>query len=174
MSVAESSSMTKIRRATESDVPELRRLVNSAYRELADMGLNYTGSYQDEDVTRDRMREAEVYVMEDQVTGRLLASINFYIKPTDDGVMCIYLGQLAVRPDMKGRGIASRLLALAEEKAMFLDIRKLQLDTATSAQHLVGMYQRRGYQIASEVQWAGKTYKSYIMEKSLNGIRIVG
>ena len=53
----------QVRLAGELDVPALRLLVNAAYRQLADMGLNFTGTYQDEQVTRERMQGREVYLV---------------------------------------------------------------------------------------------------------------
>lgn len=44
-----------IRLVSEADIPQIRVLVNQAYKELADMGLNYTATYQDEEITRSRV-----------------------------------------------------------------------------------------------------------------------
>lgn len=156
----------EIRLATQDDAPALRQLVNAAYRELADMGLNFTGTYQDERITIERMRDAEVYLI--HLNGELIASMNLSIKEMDDSDdRCIYIHQLAVRPDQKRQGIGSYLMDLAEKRAMRDSISKLQLDTAIPAKHLVSMYQRLGFTPIKEVQWEGKTYKSYIMEKRL-------
>ena len=43
----------------------------------------------------------------------------------------------------------------------------IQLDTAIPARHLVDWYKKRGYIIVGETHWDGKTYDSYIFEKSL-------
>lgn len=156
-----------LRLANETDVPALRRLVNDAYRELADMGLNYTGTYQDEDITRERMAGAEVYVLERQ--GELLASISLSVSDTSDGTgTCLYINQLAVRPDQRRNGIGTDLLDFAEQRATYGGLERLRLDTAIPAKHLVALYERRGYRPVEEVQWEGKTYKSYIMEKNLH------
>jgi hypothetical protein len=37
-----------MRISKNSDIPSIRLLINSAYKELTDMGLNYTATYQDE------------------------------------------------------------------------------------------------------------------------------
>ena len=67
-----------IRRATTDDVSAIRRLVNDAYRELEDLGLNFTGTYQDEQTTFERMQGAEVYLLYRQ--NELVASINISLK----------------------------------------------------------------------------------------------
>lgn len=155
-----------IRRATKDDVSVIRRLVNDAYRELEDLGLNFTGTYQDEHTTFERMLGAEVYLLYRK--NELVASINISLKELESGAgSCVYIHQLAVRSDQKRKGIGTYLLDLAECRAVHEGISRLQLDTAIPATHLVKLYERRGFQPIAEVQWEGKTYKSYIMEKRL-------
>jgi ribosomal protein S18 acetylase RimI-like enzyme len=141
--------------------------VNLAYQELATIGLNFTGSYQDETETLRRMQKAEVYSM--ICDGRMIACMNLTVRKSyvGDG-LCLYIHQLAVLPEFKRQGIGSRLLDLAEKRAIHEGLNKLQLDTATTATHLVKLYRRRGFTPILEVQWEGKTYRSYIMEKILN------
>jgi uncharacterized protein len=156
----------EIRLAKSKDVQAIRQLVNSAYSELAEMGLNFTGTYQDEQITIDRMRNAEVYLL--HRGGELVASMNLSIKERDDHHdRCVYIHQLAVRPDCKRQGIGSILIKLAENRALCAGIEKLCLDTAVPAKHLVSMYLHRGFVPIKEVQWDGKTYRSYIMEKRI-------
>jgi hypothetical protein len=50
--------------AQDSDVAKLRTLVNASYKELSDMGLNYTATYQDEQVTRERICKGKAFVLE--------------------------------------------------------------------------------------------------------------
>lgn len=154
------------RLATDVDVPALRKLVNAAYQELADMGLNFTGTYQDDAITRRRMQDAEVHML--FLETELIASINVSIKEIENSSdKCLFINQLAVRPDQKRRGIGSYLLDLAEDRARRLELSRLRLDTAIPATHLVKWYERRGYATIEEVQWQGKSYRSYIMEKRL-------
>jgi ribosomal protein S18 acetylase RimI-like enzyme len=153
-----------IRTAQESDIPQLRRLVNAAYQELADLGLNFTGTYQDDEITRERMKDAEVYLL--HRGGELIASMNVSLQEAD-GQICLYINQLAVRPEYKRQGLGSYLLDLAEQRAEAAGIERLRLDTAILALHLLGIYRRRGFVEVEEVQWEGKTYRSIIMEKRL-------
>ncbi len=41
----------KIVLATENEISTIRHLVNAAYQQLAEMGLNYTATFQDEEKT---------------------------------------------------------------------------------------------------------------------------
>lgn len=155
-----------LRMANEGDIPQLRLLVNEAYRELAEMGLNFTGTYQDEAETRARMQGREVVLAHlDRV---LVGTISLEVQQDHDRPPVLYIGQFAVAPALKRRGIGRFLLNHAEQRARELGITRLQLDTAIPAQHLVRLYQGLGYQIVDQVQWEGKTYRTYIMEKQLN------
>jgi GNAT superfamily N-acetyltransferase len=64
--------------ANNKDIPEIRKLVNSAYKELADIGLNYTATYQDENETKERMSQGRCLVLRDST--RIVATILFYEK----------------------------------------------------------------------------------------------
>ncbi len=154
-----------LRVADESDVPQLRVLVNAAYRELAEMGLNFTGTYQDEAETRARMQGKEVVLA--HVDGVLVGTVSLGVEQDDGQLPVLYIGQFAVAPDHKRRGIGRFLLNHAEQRARERGVTRLQLDTAVPAQHLVRLYQSLGYQVIDEVQWGGKTYRTYIMEKRL-------
>ena len=155
-----------VRLAADADVPALRSLINAAYLELAERGLNFTGSYQDEELTRQRIQGAEVYLVERG--GELLASVSLSIKPVEGQTdPCLYVNQLAVAPAHKRRGLGSFLLDLAERRAEHSGLRRLRLCTAVPAFHLVGLYRRLGYAVVEEIQIEGKTYRSYIMEKCL-------
>jgi GNAT superfamily N-acetyltransferase len=154
----------KLRLATDQDVASLRALVNASYRELADLGLNFTGTYQDEDITCERMQDAEVYLaFQDE---NLVASISLkHQLITAPDQFCLFIQQLAVHPDYKKQGIGSALLQFAQERAIKLGLHRLRLDTAIPAEHLVRLYRKHKFEIIEEVQWPGKTYRSYILEK---------
>ncbi len=151
--------------AGEADVPALRRVVNQAYRELAEMGLNYTGTYQDDALTRARMEGKDVYLA--YVNGVLAGTVSLEeVRPADDEPH-FYLSQLAVIPAHKGRGLGRLLLALAEDKALERGLLRIRLDTAIPAGRLVRFYQAAGFEVIREVHWPGKTYRSYVMEKQI-------
>lgn len=79
----------------------------------------------------------------------------------------LYLNQLAVDPRHRGKGIGRFLLGLAEERANERGVPRLRLDTAVPAAHLVSFYRSVGYEVVGEIQWPGKIYRSFILEKRL-------
>ncbi|HSL93777.1 MAG TPA: GNAT family N-acetyltransferase [Bacillota bacterium] len=155
--------LLSIRQATETDVPALRRLVNAAYRELQDMGMNYTGATQDERITRNRMEGALTIVALMGDTPVATITLEERTDPPS-----LYLNQLAVAPEHRGLGLARLMFGWAEVEARSRSLPCLMLDTATRAAHLVGIYTKYGFAVIERVQWSGKNYESYIMRKELS------
>jgi GNAT superfamily N-acetyltransferase len=153
------------------DIEELTTLLHKAYKQLADMGLNYTATYQDSTETRRRIQNGHCLVGE--INDRFVATIIYY-RPglmsgcswyCQEGVGVI--GQFGVLPEFQGKGVGSKLLDAVEAMALKDECRELALDTAEPAIHLHRYYERRGYRIVDYVQWEGKTYRSVIMSKRL-------
>lgn len=155
----------KIRWAKSDDAPLIRAIVNQAYRELADLGLNYTATYQDEAETLRRMANSRVLVIEDE--GRAIGTILMREENKIDQRRAAYLGQFGFLPEYKGRGLGRQVMDFMEQLALREGYECVQLDTAKPAAHLVSMYLRRGYRIVGETHFEGKTYHSYIFEKNL-------
>jgi len=154
-----------LRLSEENDIPAIRLLVNAAYKELADMGLNYTATYQDEEETRRRLSQGRAFVLLDQ--DKIIATILFKKENKFTNRNTAYLGQLAIQPELKRLKIGTLLMNFCEGLATNEGFDGIQLDTAKPATHLVSWYQRRGYQIVGETRWEGKTYESWIFEKPL-------
>lgn len=155
----------EIREATDADIPAIRLLVNAAYRELADMGLNYTATYQDEAVTRERISKGRAFILvvKNEIVGTVLFTSQNYFTNRKSG----YVSQLAVQPNLKRLGLGSILMDLCERAARSEGYDSVQLDTAKPALHLVNWYTSRGYKIVGETRWEGKTYESWIFEKDI-------
>lgn len=151
--------------AQESDAPAVRALVNQAYRELADVGLNYTATYQDEQVTLKRMQEGRVFLL--HKGPELVGTILFKEQNFFTGRKTAYVGQLGIRPQHKKSGYGTLLMDFCERLAKQENFDGIQLDTAKPAAHLVSWYLQRRYNIIGEQQWEGKTYASWIFEKDL-------
>lgn len=152
--------------ATLEDVPQIRRLVNAAYKELSDMGLNYTGTYQDEAQTANRMKSGVTILAWDGPD--LIGTVQVREYNCTNAKRAAYVSQFAVRPDRKRQGLGSRLMDFVEDLAKREKFQCLQLDTAKPATHLVSFYERRGYRIISQTRYEGKTYESWIFEKDID------
>lgn len=154
-----------LRRATSDDAPAIRALVNEAYRPLGEMGLNFTGVSQDEETTRRRMEGRDAWLL--YRADELVGTITLRARSPDGDQPHLYVNQMAVRPDLQGRGLGTYLLKFAEREAMRLGLGRVRLDTALPASHLVRFYASRGFAELRRVHWKEKTYESIVMEKRL-------
>jgi GNAT superfamily N-acetyltransferase len=155
--------------ATDS-LEELTALLHRAYQRLADMGFNYTATYQTVEATRERIEGNECFVaiVDGRIVGTaLLIPHQLTIHPLADQPGVAYAGQLAVDPDYRHRGLGARLMDHVEERALELGFHTVMGDTSEGAEYLLRMYTGRGYQSVGHHQWPGKTYRSVVLAKRL-------
>ena len=153
-----------------ADAEPLTAMLHRAYADLAAGGLNYTAATQDVETTRHRAQGGRCWVVESD--GALVATATLSVPP-GHGIRRLtevaraphraWLNQLAVSPEFRGRGIASRLWAQGRTWLDEQGITAVGADTANSAVHLVEMYRRWGFQRADLVHWAGKSYDSVVL-----------
>lgn len=162
-----------IRPIEESDsITELTELLHRAYKRLADMGLRFVATYQSEEQTLNRLKDAECWV--GLLDERIVATIAYY-SPSRSGGCFWYdrpdvatFGQFAVEPTLQRRGIGERLIEVVERRAREDGAAELGLDTAEPAEHLIRYYTRLGYRHVGHTQWDVTNYRSVIMSKSLS------
>lgn len=161
-----------VRRFSALDsVSEVTSLLHRAYASLAALGLRYVATWQDDDITLNRISEGECYVaeLEGSIVGTIVlrlpeqtAGCEWYDRPE-----VASFGQFGIEPALKGRGIGDTLLRVVEERARGAGARELALDTAEPATHLIDYYSRRGYRLVSRVDWESTNYVSVVMTKTL-------
>lgn len=160
--------MLTIQKIEEGErIPEITRLLNQAYKPLADAGLNYTAASQSEQVTAERMAGAHTFgaLIGDQIVGVIT------VHPDEDQLLyrqpeTLVIGPFGVSPDHQGDGIGAQLLKYAEAQAL---APVYALDTAIPAEHLSRYYLRHGYREVGQINWRSKTYSSVLMAKPLDG-----
>ena len=142
-------SQFKIMKASAEDIPELTKLVNAAYKELADMGLNYTATFQNDEKTKERVSKGRCFILKDRygkIVGTILMTVENYFTNRNTA----YLGQFGVLPEFKKLGLGTLLMDHCESIARVEGFEGIQLDTAIPAKHLVDWYLRRGYKIVGQ------------------------
>jgi uncharacterized damage-inducible protein DinB/GNAT superfamily N-acetyltransferase len=164
--------------AARDSFEAITALLHRGYAPLAAQGLNFTAATQTADATRQRAAEGHCLVAE--VGGELVGTATvcgpFDVEsaPWTAGVPWFrerdtaHLHQFAVDPRQQGRGVGRRLVQACEQWARERGYRRMALDTAEAATPLRGLYQRMAYATVAQVQWPGKTYRSIIMQKSLD------
>lgn len=161
-------------------VEALTALLHAGYAPLAAAGLNFTAATQDAAMTARRMADGCCWVAvaaDGALVGTVSASgafdsnrhgwaraLPWFYRP-DVG----HFHQYTVRPDRQRQGIGAALLAAAEAWARGQGHRAMLLDTAEPATALRAHYARAGYAETGLVQWPGKTYRSVVMLKPLDG-----
>lgn len=167
--------------ADSDSIEALTALLHASYASLAAQGWNFTAVDQSVQTTRERVASGQAFVVVD-AGGDLVGTVTVAPPKRPDGrylgdpVPACYqqpdtaiLAQLAVHPSCRGQGVAERLMDAAEAWALAQGYAHVALDTAVPAQALRLRYERRGYTLIGDVQWAGKTYRSVLMRKALGG-----
>ncbi len=153
------------------DISAVTALLNEAYKLLADAGMMYVASWQDDAITRRRMNRGTGYVTFDGET--LVGTITLTNIAGTNGCpwydrddVCSF-GQFAVVPARQGEGIGTRMLLHVEEEARKLGAKYIALDTAETAVELIAYYRNLGYELVETTQWDETNYRSVIMSKRL-------
>lgn len=162
--------------AGSDDIAALTRLLHAAYQPLAEAGLRFFASYQNEKQTRQRLAAGQALVAE--LAGEVVGTITVWGPDRKSksrhyrrrGVFC--LGQFAVHPDYQGQGIGRALLHAAEDCARALGAKEAALSTAEPAGQLIAWYQRLGYRPVEFVAWDTTNYKSVILSKPVGPNRM--
>ncbi|MEO9901587.1 MULTISPECIES: GNAT family N-acetyltransferase [Alphaproteobacteria] len=159
-----------VRPFAETDsISELTKLLHRAYGSLADMGLRYRATHQDDDVTRQRVAEGNCFVavVDGIIKGTIVFKKAVQTKgcPWYDRPGVASIGQFAVEPTLQANGLGRRLMTVAEKQAAASGAVEIALDTAEPATHLVDWYTRLGYRFIEHTQWEHTNYRSVIMSK---------
>lgn len=129
---------------TGDSIRALTELLHEAYRALAERGMHFVASHQDEQTTSRRIegRECWLALIGDQLVGTITLSAPGQGKGTAwyERPDVAKFNQFAVFPSWQGRGIGSALLAQVECRARQKGASELALDTAEPAQDLHRFY----------------------------------
>lgn len=153
------------------DIAAITTLLHRAYKPLADDGMRFYASFQDEAATRERFNSGHGFVA--IACDKIIATVTIYDTLQDNpcswytvkGVW--HFGQFAVDPNCQGIGIGSLLVDFAEHFARLQGARELALDTAENAIDLIDYYAARQYRQIGHVQWDVTNYRSVVMSKEL-------
>lgn len=133
--------------------------------------MRYAASHEDVDATRRNMAKGEYHLVikDSEIIGCLMIrrpgvelGPDWYANP---GV--ITFGRFAINPIFQGQGIGSKFLDYVENRAKELGAKELARDTSEKAEHLIKMYEKRGYRFIQYHQWDITNYRSVVMSKSL-------
>jgi ribosomal protein S18 acetylase RimI-like enzyme len=137
----------KISEASISDIPQLLKLINSAYRgEDAKKGWTHEANLIDGDIRTDENSLKQVIktpgaaILKYEEEGSLLGCV--YLQKKGDR---LYLGMLSVSPDRQAQGIGKKLLDAANDHAKFNHCSVIEMTVISVRKELIQWYERNGY-----------------------------
>jgi ribosomal protein S18 acetylase RimI-like enzyme len=143
--------------ATESDYPEIIKLVNAAYRGVDDTARSWNleagileGTRTDDSLLREEASEpgANLLVCRDPVDRSILGTV--LLVPAEDDSW--YLGMLTIRPTLQNRKLGRELLSAAEVFAKVRGARSIRMGVLNVRDALIAWYERRGYRRTGKTQ----------------------
>ena len=136
-----------ISRATIDDIPQLLRLVNSAYRgESAKKGWTHEADLIEGEKRIDE-RSLQLLLQDPNATilkfttGSEIVGCVYLEKQHGN----LYLGMLSVSPQIQAKGIGKKLLKAAEDHARQLQCNAIEMTVISVRHELIAWYERNGY-----------------------------
>lgn len=157
--------------SSSESIPEMTQLLRAAYAHLAQKGLRYLATYQDDLMTARRLGRGFPLVV--YLEGRLVGTATLYPPRADSPVEwyrrpeVFHFGQFGVRPELQKRGIGVRLLRELEDRARARGGTELACDTAEQAEHLRSWYEREGFRVVGSMKWQVTNFQSVVMSKTI-------
>lgn len=161
---------------SSDSVKEVNTLLLSAYKALAEKGMRFAASHEDEAATKRNIEDGECYIgiLDNELVTCAMLRIPNNIEKAGwkangpswyqvEGVTTF--GRFAVSPRFQGLKIGSKMMEVIESRARELGFLELALDTSEHADHLIKMYEERGYRFIEYHQWNITNDRSVVMSK---------
>jgi ribosomal protein S18 acetylase RimI-like enzyme len=130
----------KVSRAILSDIPEMNKLVNHAYRgEEANKGWTF-------DLLLLFLKKESIFLVAKNEEEKLVGSV--YLEAKNDN---LYLGMLSVEPIWQDKGIGKLLVLNAIETAKSLGLKNIQLQVVHLREELISWYKRLGFVLSDKI-----------------------
>jgi GNAT superfamily N-acetyltransferase len=139
--------------ASQTDIPALHELVNSAYRgDSSRRGWTteadlLDGIRTDETGLAAMLANAQATILKYEQDGQLIGCV--YLEKKGDR---LYLGMLTVSPDAQARGIGKQLMTAAEQLARDWHCRAMTMTVISQRHELIAFYERRGYRPTGQTE----------------------
>ncbi|PWT96641.1 MAG: GNAT family N-acetyltransferase [Bacteroidetes bacterium] len=145
----------KIEKAVTSDIPELLKLINSAYRGedsragwTTEAGFLISDARIDAPSLEQMMKEKDAAIMKFVDDQNRISGCVYLQKQNSK----LYLGLLAVSPILQGAGIGKKLLKVADDRGRELECDSIKLKVISIRKELIDWYERHGFNKTGELQ----------------------
>jgi len=142
-----------VHKAVVNDVPELARLVNSAYRgDTSRQGWTteanlLDGMRIDEDTLKSYFDDPNIAILKNlDDDGKIIGSVYLEVRGNK-----LYVGMFSVSPLQQNKGIGRILLFAAEDYARQLNCTVLTMTVISTRAELINWYERRGFSATGEI-----------------------
>jgi ribosomal protein S18 acetylase RimI-like enzyme len=163
---------------SNDSIKEVNTLLLSSYKALADKGMKFAASHEDEHATQKNIEDGECYIgiLDGNIVTCAMLRLPDKIEKIGwkangpawyQGEGVTTFGRFAVSPEFQGLKIGSKMMDVIENRARELGFLELSLDTSEHAEHLIKMYKARGYRFIEYHQWGITNYRSVVMSKKL-------
>lgn len=146
---------TTLRKASFTDLSAICDLLNKAYRgdssragwtTEADLIDGEVRTHLEELQQLHQQNDSVFLVVEDEAQ-QLIGTVNLQVQP--EGV---YLGMLAVSPDLQGGGIGKQLLYGADDYARSIGRSRVFMTVISARKELISWYERHGYRFTGKTK----------------------
>ncbi|WP_316805566.1 GNAT family N-acetyltransferase [Pedobacter nototheniae] len=143
-----------ITKATSSDISEINKLVNSAYRgDESKKGWTteadlIDGIRIDEEMLTEYLNNDNITILKyTNDTNQIIGCVYLELKTPK-----LYLGMFSVVPTLQGNGVGRALIEAAEGVAKQLNCHTITMTVIRTRKELISWYERRGYSFTGEIQ----------------------
>ncbi|MBB4824725.1 putative N-acetyltransferase YhbS [Sporosarcina luteola] len=149
--------------AAISDAKSLAELYWDAYSENEELGLPASASSVSDLEVKQWIKDTILLVAKEP-NAAIVGTVR--LKYSEEW-NCFVLGRLAVKTELKGKGLSKQLMKSAENELIKRGEKVIRLTVAQKHPYLPTMYKRRGYKIVGERVVNEQSYNEFIMEKLL-------
>lgn len=144
----------KVSKANLSDLPDICKLANNAYRgEEAKKGWTFESDFIEGDKRTD---ENDLFLLFSNKKAVFLISKNdmdvitgsVYLEVKNEN---LYMGMLSVMPSLQGRGIGRLLVSSAIQYGQSLGLKKIQIQVIHLRHELILWYERLGFIVSDKI-----------------------
>lgn len=141
----------KLSKASETDIPALNQLVNSAYRgESSKKGWTteadfLEGTRTDETGISEMLQHVNGTILKYEESEKIVGCV--YLEVQNEK---LYLGMLTTRPEQQGQGIGKKLLTAAEAIGLKNGCHTITMNVLTGRKELIDWYVRHGYHVTDQ------------------------
>jgi ribosomal protein S18 acetylase RimI-like enzyme len=142
-----------ITKASLPDIPEIMSLIRAAVQKMIAGGLyQWDDSYPNIDIITEDINAGSLFKISDKerIAGVVVLNQQYFLQYNDlawedEGGKFLIVHRLCVHPDYQGKGYSQRLMRFAEEHAKKSGCSSVRLDTYTSNQRALALYDSLNY-----------------------------